>query len=120
MSRLKKLANVLEQYNDEYTNKNNQVTPYHILFKDHGNEIAALESDAAKNYCISTIDELNMQYELDDNFYKVTEEEKQQLQQTFETNEVDSGMDVLFIIKDFLLQTEGLEVQASRLRKTKK
>lgn len=120
MSRLKKLANVLEQYNDEYTNKHNQVTPYHILFKDHGNEIAALEYDAAEEYCFNTIEELNMQYQYDENFYKVTEEEKQQLRNTFEINEVDSGMDVLFIIKDFLLQTEGLEVHASRLRKTKK
>lgn len=117
MSRLKKLANALEEFDSEYTNKIGQITPYHILFKDHGNEIASLSVDGAIEHCFSTIEELNEQYQDDDSFYKLSDEEKEKLRQSFENRETDSGMDVLFIIKDFLLESEGLEVNASRLRK---
>lgn len=120
MSRLKKLAGVLEEYDSEYTNKYNQVTPYHILFKDHGNEIASLNVDGAIEHCFSTIEDLNEQYQEDEDFYTLSDEEKQKLRESLEDGEIDSGMDVLFVVKDFLLESEGLEVNASRLRKTRK
>lgn len=117
MSRLKKLASAIDEYGQDYANKDEKVTPYHILFKNHGNEIASLDKEEAVQFCLDIISRLNSQYDGDVNYYEVSDEERGRLLQALEDEEVDSGMDVLFVIKDFLLQTEGLEVNSSRLKK---
>jgi len=118
--RLKKLANTLDRYDEEYMNKNNQITPYHILFKDHGDEIASLDIDSAIRYCFETIESLNEQFGESNDFYKITDDKVEELKQYFNSSEASNGMDVLFAIKDFLLESEGLEIHASRLKKIKK
>lgn len=117
MSRLRKQATIADEYGQEYSNQYGKVTPYHILFKDHGNEIAALSDEGAKQYCLDTIESLNEQYAHDDAFYKVIDQEKEDFIQSLNDDSIDSGMDILFIVKDYLLRTEGLETEASRLKK---
>lgn len=117
MHRLRKLANVIDEYDQDYADKYGKVTPYHILFKDYGDDIASLDVEAAIQFCIDKIDELNTQYADDPDYRVVGEEEKDDLLLNFRNEDNDSGMDVLFIIKDHLLETEGLEVNSSRLRK---
>lgn len=120
--KMKKLSSVLENYDAEYTNRFGQVTPYHILFKDHGNEIASLTKEAAIQHCLDIIDELTEQYRNDPDFYIIPEEERQKFIEAMQDEEVDSGIDVLFVVKDFLLKSEGLETKAkiSRLKLNKK
>lgn len=114
--RMKKIANILENYDIGYTNRFGQVTPYHILFKDHGNEIASLNKEAAIEHCLDIINELTEQYGDDPDFYVISEEERQKFIEAMQDEEVDSGMDVLFVVKDFLLKSEGLETEAKTSR----
>jgi hypothetical protein len=124
MTRLKRFAEDSEEFDEEYYNKFDQVTPYHVLFKDHGNEIASFDKDGAIEYTINKIREFNEQYREDESFYKVDDDEIDKFRLAVEQNEDDSGMDVLFTIKDFLLESQGLEERLgkmnSRLKKNKR
>lgn len=109
MSKLRKLAETAAQkYGPGYENTYGQVTPYHILFKDHGNEIAALPKDHAVQFVISKIKELNKQFQNDPEYARIPDEDLNGLKETLLQNN-DSGMDVLFNIKDMLLESEGAE-----------
>ena len=66
---------------------------------------------------MNKIDELNENYGEDESYYYITDEEKSELLDSFHSDGNDSGMDILFTIKDYLLKTEGLEVHSSRLKK---
>lgn len=117
MSKFKKTANILEKYDSDYTNRFEQVTPYHILFKDHGNELSSLTKDGAIEHCYDLIRDLNEDYSEDQNYYKIDKEELEELKEALEDEKVDSGIDVLFVIKDFLLKSEGMEKMQSRVKR---
>ncbi|MNJ90630.1 hypothetical protein D3C87_82640 [compost metagenome] len=109
MSKLRKLANFAEDMGPGYENSYGQVTPYHILFKDFGNNIAELPKDQSVQFCISKIKELNEKHGDDPQYMEMSDEELNNLKETLLSGDNDSGMDVLFAIKDKLLETEGVD-----------
>lgn len=109
MSKLRKLANFAEDMGPGYENSYGQVTPYHILFKDFGNNIAELPKDQSVQFCINKIKELNEKHGDDPEYTKMTDEEIVNLKDELLSESNDSGMDVLFAIKDKLLETEGVD-----------
>lgn len=122
--RLLKISGIEDEYADDYKDKVGRVTPYHILFKNFGDEIASLEGVAALDFIKEKILDFNEQYKEDENYYLVDESEIQRFELEFEREEVDSGMDALFLVKDFLLETEGLDkvskIKSRLVKKSKK
>ncbi|AEO93837.1 gp592 [Bacillus phage G] len=104
MSRLRKLANLSEELGEEYSTASGKVTPYHILFKDNGDEIASMDVEAAIQFCSTKIDDLNEQYKSDPSYYMIIDQEKEEFLQSL--RDCQNGMDVVFTIKDYLLRAD--------------
>ncbi|MDF2534134.1 MAG: hypothetical protein K0R18_291 [Bacillales bacterium] len=111
MSRLVRKSNITENKGPGYENSYGQVTPFHILFKDFGNEIAALPKEHAVEFVINKIRQLNQQNTNDPEYAKIPEENLKDLKDELLSADYDSGMDILFAIKDKLLEAEGAEAK---------
>lgn len=107
MFRLRKKANLVDELGPGYENVYGQVTPFHILFKDHGNKIAELPKDQAVEYCINQIRDLNDKHGDDPGYANISDAELKDIREDLLANN-DNGMDILFSIKDMLLATEGV------------
>lgn len=107
MSKLRKIANFADTKGPGYENSYGQVTPYHILFKDFGNEIASLPKDQAVDFVVNKLRSLNDKYGSDPQYAKLTEEGIKDLKAELLGNQYNNGMDILFAIKDKLLDSEG-------------
>lgn len=109
--RMKKVAGVLDAYNDDYTNQDGKVTPYHILFKDFGDQIGSMEKDEAIQFSRDKINELQQTYSGDQDYIGLSDNEVDYFVDM--CNETRDGMGVLFKIKDFLLASESGDIVAS-------
>lgn len=109
--RMKKVAGVLDTYSGDYVNQNGKVTPYHILFKDFGDQIGSMEKDEAVQFAVDKINELQATYGGDPDYEGLSDNEVSYFVDT--CNEVRDGMGVLFKIKDFLLASENGDIVAS-------
>lgn len=105
-------AGVLSEYGEDYTNQWGKVTPYHVLFKDYGEEISTLTKDQAIDTCLRVIQELGDKFNGDPDYTNPSPEALAKFKNAISKG-TRSGMDVLFKIKDFLLASEGLAVMST-------
>lgn len=109
--RMKKVAGVLDTYNGDYVNQEGKVTPYHILFKDFGDQIGSMEKDEAVQFVVDKINELQVTYGGDPDYSELSDSDISYFVDT--CNGVRDGMGVLFKVKDFLLASENGDIVAS-------
>lgn len=109
--RMKKIADVTQLYGEDYTNQHGKITPYHILFKDFGDEIGSMKKDEAVQFVTDKINELQSNYNGDPNYIELIDEDVN----TFlaDCQQTRDGMGVLFVIKDYLIKTEDEGIVAS-------
>lgn len=105
-------SGVLADYGDDYTNQWGKVTPYHILFKDLGDEISRQTKDQAVDTCLRTISELSEKYNGDPDYTNPSPEAQAKFRNAINKG-TRNGMDVLFKVKDFLLASEGMAVMST-------
>jgi hypothetical protein len=107
------------EYGEAYKGINGQITPWHILFKDLGNDIASLDDNGAVDYVVNFLYKFNEEHGRDKMYLEVDQPHIEHLKHELDNDpDINSGMDVLYAIKEKLLESEGLKKKSnSRLKR---
>ncbi|MNV23425.1 hypothetical protein D3C71_1144370 [compost metagenome] len=102
---------VLKDYPEGYANQWGKVTPYHILFKDYGAQLSSMNGPQALELCSNTFDDLAEKYRGDSNYMNPSHDAINKFKKS--CVKANTGMDVMFKLKDFLLASEGQSTVAT-------
>lgn len=104
-------ASVLDTYGEDYANQYGKVTPYHILFKDFGDQIGSMRKEEALQLVTDKVNEFQSTFGGDPDYSNLSDDAVNKFLNA--CGQARDGMGILFKIKDFLLASEDMAVVSS-------